>query len=35
MGPATREAVRRFQRSAGLVADGYPTLDLLARLQQP
>ena len=34
MGPATREAVRRFQRSAGLVADGYPTLDLLQRLQQ-
>ena len=34
MGPDTREAVRRFQRSADLVADGYPTLDLLQRLQQ-
>jgi lytic murein transglycosylase len=35
MGPATREAVRRYQRSAGLPADGYPTLELLQRLQQP
>lgn len=35
MGPATRDAVRRFQRSAGLAADGYPTLDLLGRLQAP
>jgi len=33
MGPATREAVRRYQRSAGLVPDGYPTLELLQRLQ--
>jgi membrane-bound lytic murein transglycosylase B len=33
MGPATREALRRFQRSAGLLADGYPSLDLLQRLQ--
>ena len=33
MGPATRDALRRFQRSVGLVADGYPTLDLLQRLQ--
>ncbi len=33
MGPATREALRRFQRSVGLVADGYPSLDLLQRLQ--
>nr|WP_238136703.1 lytic murein transglycosylase [Variovorax sp. JS1663] len=35
MGPATREGVRRYQRSAGLPADGYPTLELLQRLQQP
>jgi membrane-bound lytic murein transglycosylase B len=35
MGPATREALRRYQRSIGLPADGYPTPDLLQRLQQP
>ena len=34
MGPATRTALRQFQRSAGLPADGYPTVDLLGRLQQ-
>ena len=34
MGPATRDALRRFQRSVDLVADGYPTLDLLERLQE-
>jgi lytic murein transglycosylase len=34
MGPATRGAVRRFQRNLGLAADGYPTLDLLQRLQE-
>jgi lytic murein transglycosylase len=33
MGPATQRAVRRYQRSLGLPADGYPTLDLLQRLQ--
>ncbi len=33
VGPATRSAVRRYQRSAGLPADGYPTLELLQRLQ--
>ncbi len=33
MGPATRQAIRRYQRSIGLPADGYPTLDLLQRLQ--
>ena len=33
MGPATREALRRYQRSVGLPADGYPTLELLQRLQ--
>lgn len=35
LGPATRAAVRRYQRSAGLVADGFPTLELLQRLQAP
>ncbi len=35
VGPATREALRRYQRSIGLPADGYPTLDLLQRLQAP
>ena len=34
MGPATREGVRRYQRSLGLPADGYPTTDLLERLLQ-
>ncbi len=34
-GPATRDALRRFQRSVGLPADGYPTLDLLERLAAP
>lgn len=34
-GPATRDALRRFQRSVGLPADGYPTLELLQRLQAP
>ena len=33
MGPATRDALRRYQRSAGLPADGYPTLDLVQRLR--
>jgi lytic murein transglycosylase len=33
MGPATRDGLRRYQRSVGLPADGYPTLDLLRRLQ--
>jgi lytic murein transglycosylase len=35
MGPATRNAIRRYQRSASLVPDGYPTLELLQRLQAP
>jgi lytic murein transglycosylase len=35
VGPATREALRRYQRSIGLPADGYPTLEALQRLQQP
>lgn len=34
-GPATRAALRRYQRSAGLPADGFPTLELLQRLQAP
>jgi lytic murein transglycosylase len=35
MGPATREGLRRYQRSIGLPADGYPDLALLERLRQP
>ncbi len=35
VGPATRDALRRFQRSIGLPADGYPTLELLQRLTAP
>ena len=35
LGPATRAALRRWQRSEGLPADGYPTQDLLQRLQAP
>jgi membrane-bound lytic murein transglycosylase B len=34
MGPATRDAIRRYQRSVGLPADGYPDQDLLERLQE-
>lgn len=34
VGPATRSALRRYQRSQGLVADGFPTVELLQRLQQ-
>ena len=33
MGPATRRGVRQVQLSLGLPADGYPTLELLQRLQ--
>ena len=33
MGPATRLGLRAYQRSLGVPADGYPTLELLARLQ--
>jgi membrane-bound lytic murein transglycosylase B len=35
MGPATREGIRRYQRSVGLPADGYPDVDMIERLQQP
>ena len=33
MGPATRDGIRRYQRSVGLPADGYPDMDLFRRLQ--
>jgi lytic murein transglycosylase len=33
MGPATQRGIRQYQRSLGLAADGYPTLDLLKSLQ--
>ncbi|OIQ77659.1 membrane-bound lytic murein transglycosylase B precursor [mine drainage metagenome] len=33
MGPATRRGIRQYQLSVGLPADGYPTLELLQRLQ--
>jgi lytic murein transglycosylase len=35
MGPATREGIRGYQRSLGLPADGYPSVELLQRLQAP
>ncbi|MDR6538657.1 lytic murein transglycosylase [Variovorax soli] len=35
MGPATRDGLRRYQRSVGLPADGYPSAELLQRLEQP
>jgi hypothetical protein len=35
MGPATRAALRAWQRSQGLPADGFPTQDALATLQAP
>lgn len=34
MGPATRAGLRQFQQSLGLPADGYPTQELLQKLQQ-
>jgi len=34
MGPATRDGIRRYQRSVGLPADGYPDPHLLERLQE-
>ena len=33
MGPVTQRAIRQYQHSQGLPADGYPTLELLQRLQ--
>ena len=35
IGPATRAAVRAYQRSEGLAADGFPTADLIRRLSPP
>lgn len=35
MGPSTRDGLRNYQRSLGLPADGYPTLELLERLRAP
>jgi lytic murein transglycosylase len=32
VGPATQRGVRQYQRSVGLAADGYPTLELLQRV---
>ena len=32
-GPATQRALRRYQASQGLPADGFATLELLQRLQ--
>jgi membrane-bound lytic murein transglycosylase B len=34
LGPKTRSAVRLFQKQIGLPADGHPTGDVIARLQQ-
>lgn len=34
IGKRTREAIRAFQRSAGMVPDGFPTIELLQRLRQ-
>jgi membrane-bound lytic murein transglycosylase B len=34
LGPKTRSAVRLFQKQIGLPADGHPTPDMVARLQQ-
>ncbi|MGH6646986.1 lytic murein transglycosylase [Aquabacterium sp.] len=34
VGPATRKALRQFQRSLGQPADGHPTAELLQRAQQ-
>ncbi|MBS0546775.1 MAG: lytic murein transglycosylase [Proteobacteria bacterium] len=34
LGPKTRSAVRLFQKQSGLPADGHPTNEVIARLQQ-
>ena len=33
MGPATRRGIRAYQQSVGMPADGFPTVELLQRLQ--
>jgi peptidoglycan hydrolase-like protein with peptidoglycan-binding domain len=35
MGPRTSRAIARYQKSAGLVADGHPTRELLYHLRKP
>jgi len=35
LGPATRQALRAWQRTRGVPADGYPTPDMLTTLQAP
>jgi lytic murein transglycosylase len=35
MGPATRDGLRRYQRTVGLPADGYPSEEMLERLRAP
>jgi hypothetical protein len=35
LGPTTRQGLRAYQRSIGIPADGYPTLELLDKLQTP
>ena len=35
LGPATRDALRRYQRSVGVPPDAFPTLELLQKLQGP
>jgi lytic murein transglycosylase len=35
LGPTTRQGLRAYQRSIGVPADGYPTLELLDQLQTP
>ncbi len=34
VGPKTRNAIRAYQRQAGLPQDGFPDQDLMARLRQ-
>jgi peptidoglycan hydrolase-like protein with peptidoglycan-binding domain len=35
MGPATRGAIRNYQRSVGVPADGFPSTTILERLRAP